>query len=119
MLVVAREECDVGASALDCAQPTVADRRSDAASDIVANDHGRTMGASLIAGAVGGAVIDDDRLETPVARKLVEHAADLSCFIQCRNDDGYERFWGQGQAGTLLLVLTAPSHTMFVATTKR
>jgi len=67
------------------------DGRADPAVLFVAQYYGRAVSPCLVAGVVGRSVVDDDRLEPPVLRELVEHPADLPGFIQRRDYHRDER----------------------------
>ena len=99
MLIVAGEQGEVRPTTVRPRIPAVADGRPDAAAYVVADDEGGTVGPGLVAGAVGRAVVDDDRLEAPVAGQLVEDAADLAGLVEGRDDDGDDRFgmFGRGR----------------------
>ena len=91
VLVVTRQQGEVRPLARDADAPAVADGRADPAALLVPDDDGGAVRARLVAGAVGGAVVDDDRLEPPVGGQLVEDAADLAGLVEGRDDHGDDR----------------------------
>src|ERR1700690_1378331 len=86
MLVVARQEGQVGTVALDAGQPAVPDRSANAAPDVVPNHQVRPVGARLVSSPIVGAVIHDDRLKAAVSWESIEDAADLASLVEGRND---------------------------------
>ncbi len=82
--------------ALQPCLPPVADRGTHASALLVTDDEHRPVGGGLIACAIRGSVVHDDRLEPAVQRHLVEDTADLPCLMESRDDDGND---GQDRTG--------------------
>ena len=99
MLVVAGHEGEKGTSPFESGQPSVANRRPNAAADRVAEDERGTVGPRLVGGRIPRAVVNDDRLEATVPGHLVKDTADLAGLVEGGDDDRDHGLGGRALGG--------------------